>query len=111
MQQFVLLLDLKDDLALIAEYERYHQKIWAEVYEHLCSAGILSMKIHRFKNRLVMLVEASKDFTWERLNQMAESNPKIQEWEDLMDTYQKRFDGVEGKWQFATEIFDLERNH
>ncbi|MDO4435457.1 MAG: L-rhamnose mutarotase [Cardiobacteriaceae bacterium] len=111
MQQFVLLLDLKDDEALIAEYERWHQKIWAEVYEHLRAAGIVEMKIHRFQNRLVMFVKADADFTWEKLNYMAEQNPKIQEWEALMDTYQKRFEGVEGKWQLASEIFDLERNH
>ena len=86
MQQFVLLLDLKDDDVLIAEYERHHQKIWAEVYEHLRAAGIVKMKIHRFHNRLVMFVKANADFTWEKLNQMAEANPKIHELEALMDT-------------------------
>lgn len=111
MQEFVLLLDLKNDPQLIAEYEHHHQKIWAQVYAHLRSAGIESMSIHRFQNRLVMLVTAKPAFTWERLHQMAEHNPDVQAWEELMDTYQQRFDGVAGKWQLAAEIFDLEKNH
>ena len=42
---------------------------------------------------------------------MAEHNPDVQAWEELMDTYQQRFVGVAGKWQLAAEIFDLEKNH
>jgi hypothetical protein len=30
-KRYCLTLDLKDDPALIAEYRRYHQKIWPEI--------------------------------------------------------------------------------
>jgi L-rhamnose mutarotase len=31
MKRYCLALDLKDDPALIAEYEVYHRKIWPEI--------------------------------------------------------------------------------
>ncbi|HXO98996.1 MAG TPA: L-rhamnose mutarotase, partial [Luteibacter sp.] len=51
-----LALDLRDDPALIAEYERWHTKafIWPEIVESIRTAGILDMQIFRTGNRLVM---------------------------------------------------------
>ncbi|HEX2918063.1 MAG TPA: L-rhamnose mutarotase, partial [Edaphobacter sp.] len=31
MRRYCLALDLKDDATAIAEYKRYHQKIWPEI--------------------------------------------------------------------------------
>jgi len=38
-----LTLDLKDDPQLLAEYRRYHEKIWPEITKSICDAGILDM--------------------------------------------------------------------
>lgn len=39
--------DLKDDPALIAEYERQHERIWPQVAQRLRSLGVVDMEIHR----------------------------------------------------------------
>ena len=43
---------------------------------------------------------------------MDQENPKVQEWELLMDRYQKRLPGTPpgGKWILMDKIFDLKEN-
>ena len=53
----VLALDLKDDPALIAEYEQHHQRIWPEIAAHLRRQGVTGMEIHRLGTRMVMVME------------------------------------------------------
>lgn len=38
--RYCFALDLKNDDSLIAEYERYHQKVWPEIIDSIKSAGI-----------------------------------------------------------------------
>jgi L-rhamnose mutarotase len=45
-RRYTLTLDLKDDLRLIAEYKRYHQKIWPEITRSIKDAGILDLEIY-----------------------------------------------------------------
>ena len=39
-RRFCLTLDLKDDPKLIAEYRRYHEKIWPEITRSIKDSGI-----------------------------------------------------------------------
>ena len=65
MDRYCLTLDLKDDPTLIAEYEAWHQKVWPEIMESIRSAGIENMQIYRFANRLFMIMEVNKKFSFE----------------------------------------------
>jgi len=106
--KYCQVLDLKDDPALIAEYEAYHRAVWPEVLNHLRAAGAKDMTIWRYENRLVMLLEVEDDFSFERMAAMERSNPKVQEWEQLMWRFQRSMPGSkEGKWKLADEIFKL----
>ena len=49
-----LALDLRDDPALIAEYEAHHRRIWPEVRGHLHAHGVTAMSIYRLGTRMVM---------------------------------------------------------
>jgi L-rhamnose mutarotase len=40
MKRYCLTLDLKEDLALIAEYEKYHQEVWPEIIKSIKNSGI-----------------------------------------------------------------------
>ena len=40
MKRYYLALDLKDDPALISEYEKYHEKIWPEIEKSIKDSGI-----------------------------------------------------------------------
>ena len=45
-RRFCLTLDLKDDPKLIAEYKRYHEKIWPEITRSIKDSGIEDMEIY-----------------------------------------------------------------
>ena len=109
MPKYCLTLDLKDDLALIAEYELYHESIWPEIRESITSAGITGMEIYRFDTRLFMIMEVDDTFSFERKGQMDADNPKVQEWEDLMWNYQQPLKkAMKGeKWVLMNKIFEL----
>ena len=60
-----LALDLKDDPALIAEYERLHQQIWPQISAHLREHGVLDMQIWRLGTRLFMVMDTGPGFSAE----------------------------------------------
>ena len=107
--RYCLALDLKDDPALIAEYEAYHAQIWPEIKESILSSGIESMEIYRTGNRLFMIMETEDDFSFETKSQMDASNPKVQEWEQLMWKYQQALPTAKPgeKWVLMNQIFAL----
>lgn len=111
MKRYCLALDLKDDATLIAEYEKYHEKIWPEIAESITSAGISNMQIYRIGNRLFMIMETEDNFSFERKAEMDASNPKVQEWETLMWKYQQALPMAKPgeKWIFMNKIFDLQQ--
>jgi len=109
MARYCLTLDLKDDQALIAEYERHHFAIWPEIRDSITNSGITNMEIFRYDNRLFMIMETDESFSFERKTAMDKANPKVQEWEELMWKYQQPLNGVaEGvKWVLMSKIFQL----
>jgi L-rhamnose mutarotase len=110
-RRYCLALDLKDDPALIAEYERYHEKIWPEITESIRSSGITDMEIYRAGNRLFMVMEVAEGFTFEAKAAADLADPKVQEWEKLMSTFQQELPWATGgeKWVLMTRIFELEK--
>jgi L-rhamnose mutarotase len=109
MKRYCLALDLKDDAALIAEYELYHKKVWPEILQSIRDSGIEQMEIYRVNNRLFMIMEVSDDFSFERKRQMDESNKRVQEWEQLMWKYQQALPGARRgeKWALMKKVFTL----
>jgi L-rhamnose mutarotase len=109
MDRYCLTLDLKDDPALIAEYEAWHQKVWPEILDSIRSSGIENMQIYRFSNRLFMIMEVNKEFSFAEKGAADAGNPKVQEWEELMWNYQQALPGVKAgeKWVLMNKIFEL----
>ncbi|MBL7962891.1 MAG: L-rhamnose mutarotase [Flavobacteriales bacterium] len=99
-------LDLKDDAALIAEYDAWHQRVWPEVLEHLRQSGINRCTIHRAGNRLFMTVESTTGAATDGGG--VPLPPRVQEWEQLMDRLQQRlpFAKPGEKWVLMHIIFD-----
>jgi len=112
MKRFILTLDLKDDDALIAEYDAWHKKVWPEIKISIKESGVEAMNIYRYGNRLCMLMEVTDDFSFERKAKMDTENPIVQEWENLMLKFQQPLNssGSE-KWQIMEEIFDLNKKN
>nr|WP_293846012.1 L-rhamnose mutarotase [uncultured Arsenicibacter sp.] len=107
--RYCLALDLKDDPALIADYERYHEKIWPEIEESIRSAGITNMEIYRIGPRLFMIMETDDTFSFDRKAEADAANPKVQEWEALMWHYQQALPMAKPgeKWLLMDRIFAL----
>jgi L-rhamnose mutarotase len=106
-----LALDLRDDPATIAEYERWHRSefIWPEVVRSIREAGILDMQIFRTGNRLVMLMRVAPEFDAEAKARADAANERVQAWEAFMSTFQQPLPWAEAgqKWVPMRRIFDL----
>ena len=87
-RRFCLTLDLKDDPKLIEEYKRYHQKIWPEIAHNIKESGIEDMEIYLRGTRMFMIMEVNESFSFEAKARADQSNPKVQEWENLMWKFQ-----------------------
>ncbi len=108
--RYALALDLKDNAALIAEYERLHRAIWPEVRTHLREAHVEGMTIWRLGTRLFMLMQTGPGFSFELMAALATGNDCIQAWETLMWRFQAPtpWTPAHEKWVPMTQIFDLQ---
>ena len=108
-KRYCLALDLKNDAALIAEYEEYHRKVWPEILESIKDSGVQQMEIYRINNRLFMIMETDEDFAFEQKAKMDGANEKVQAWEELMWKYQEAVPGGKDgeKWRLMERIFTL----
>jgi len=111
MPRQILLIDLIDEAAAIARYERWHAAgaVPVEVCADIRDAGIVAMDIYRSGNRLVMVLETTDD---QDLPRRSEADPPIaavQAWESKMDTVQRPLPWADphSKWTPAMRIFSL----
>jgi L-rhamnose mutarotase len=111
MKRYCLALDLQDDHKLIAEYKRYHQKIWPEITKSIRDAGIEDMEIYLLGTRLFMVMEVNDKFSFEAKAKADRANPKVREWEELMWKFQKALPNAKPgeKWMLMERIFKLEK--
>src|SRR5580704_3876865 len=109
MKRYCLALDLKDDPALIAEYEKHHKQVWEEIIASIKRSVIESMQIYRTGNRLFMIIEVRDGFSFEEKSSADLANEKVQEWETLMWTFQQTLPWAKQgeKWTEMNEIFSL----
>jgi L-rhamnose mutarotase len=111
MRRYCLALDLKNDPALIAEYEHLHRNVWPENEKNILDSGVINLEIYRVSNRMFMILEVDESFTFERKAAMDEANPKVQEWEALMWKFQQALPGSKPgeKWLLMDSIYQLTR--
>lgn len=110
-RRFCLTLDLKNDPALIAEYRRYHEKIWPEITQSIRDSGIEDMQIYLRGTRMFMIMDVNDSFSFEAKARSDRDNSKVQEWEALMWKFQQALpDAQPGeKWLPMERIFRLEK--
>ncbi|MGC2465982.1 MAG: L-rhamnose mutarotase [Candidatus Acidiferrum sp.] len=110
-RRYCLTLDLKEDPKLIAEYKRYHEKIWPEITKSIKASGIEEMEIYLLGTRMFMVMEVNERFSFEAKAKADRENPKVREWEELMWKFQKPLPGANPgeKWLPMERIFKLEK--
>jgi len=108
---FCLTLDLKNDPQLIADYRRYHERIWSEITQSIKVSGVVDMEIYLLGKRMLMIMEVNESFSFEEKAKADQLNPKVQEWEQLMWKFQQPLpDARPGeKWVRMERIFKLEQ--
>lgn len=87
--RYCFALDLHDDPARIAEYEKHHETVWPEVREGFTRAGILDVQLYRTGNRLFMILDTDEEFSFEKKKEIDDADPVIRKWEALMSSYQQ----------------------
>jgi L-rhamnose mutarotase len=111
MKRYCLATDLINDNDLIAQYEKWHApgNVWKEIVDSIRDSGILNMEIYRIDNRLFMIMETTDDFSFEKKANLDASNPKVQEWEQLMWNFQQSLPNAQPgeKWVLMNKIFQL----
>ena len=109
MFRYCLALDLKDDPALIKEYEDYHRAVWPEILSSIKEAGITNMEIYRTGNRLFMIMEVNEQFSFQKKAAADADNATVQQWEELMWKYQQALPFAQPgeKWMLMNKIFQL----
>jgi len=107
----VLTLDLREDPDLIEQYRAWHRPGGPPpaIIDALLATGITEMEIFLAGNRLVMMLLASKESSFEMLASLSSSNPEVQAWETLMWKFQKALPWAEdgAKWVAMDRIFAL----
>jgi L-rhamnose mutarotase len=109
-RRFCLTLDLKDDPKLIAEYKRYHEKVWPEIIESIKDSGIEDMEIYLLGTRMFMIMDVNDSFSFDKKAKSDKQNPKVQEWEALMWKFQQALPQARAgeKWLRMDRVFKLE---
>src|SRR5271156_3440186 len=79
MPRHCLTLDLKDDKVAIAEYKRYHVKIWPEVKQSLLDAGVVEMEIYLLGTRMFMIMDVDDSFSLSAKAANDLANTEVQE--------------------------------
>lgn len=110
-RRYCLTLDLKNDPALIADYKRYHEKIWPEITQSIKDSGIEDMEIYLLGTRMFMVMEVNKGFSFEAKAAADSENPAVHEWEELMWKFQEPLLMAKPgeKWLLMERIFKLEK--
>jgi L-rhamnose mutarotase len=110
-RRYCLTLDLKDDPQLIAEYRRYHEKIWPEITKSIRDSGIEDMEIYLLGTRMFMIMDVNEKFSFVVKAKADEQNPKVQQWEKLMWKFQQALPQAKPgeKWLIMEPIFKLEK--
>jgi L-rhamnose mutarotase len=108
-KKYCLALDLKDDPALILDYETHHKNVWPDIIKSIKDSGIEVLDIYRTGNRLFMIIETTTDFSFEKKSIDDMANPKVQEWEKLMWQFQQALPWAKPgeKWILMDKIFEL----
>ena len=109
MPRYCLTLDLQNDPKKIAEYKRYHEKIWPEIRDSLFAAGVVAMEIYLSGTRMFMIMDVNDSFSLEKKAAMDRANPKVQEWEAMMANFQAVPEGADPvrRWAPMEKVFDL----
>jgi L-rhamnose mutarotase len=110
MKSYAQTLDLVDDPAVIAEYEKQHQAVWPSVLARLREVGIIRMQIFRLGTTLFMYMDTTDEFEPSRDFPRVNEDPESKRWNEWMATMQRKnaLAKPEELWAVMPLVFDTE---
>ena len=108
MQRFALTLHLRPDPTLADEYVARHREVWPAVLDSLRDSGILRSEIFRNGYQLIMVLDTTDDFTFDRKAAMDQANPVVMRWEKEMAKFQAVDDAdtdASKRWVLLENVF------
>ncbi|GAB3661404.1 hypothetical protein GCM10028791_35900 [Echinicola sediminis] len=109
-EEYVFGVRLADDPGISQKYLEYHQNIWPEVEAGFQKAGYQQIRLYMFGNSITMTIRVPKGADLDSMGQLSRgSHPKVEEWQELMDSFQKGLPGVEEgqKWVKLEKIYEF----
>ena len=112
MKRFAMTCQLKDEPGILEKYQDYHANVWPEVVQGTLNCGVQRVFIYRIGHRLFMFMETGDDFDMDRDMPKYMEDPKAQEWDALMRTFQTNVpEAEEGTtWVEMEELYTLEKD-
>lgn len=111
LRRYCLALDLKNQAECIERYKAFHApgQAWPEITDSIKGAGIAAMDIYCVGNRLLMIMDVEAHFDFAVKAKADAENPKVQEWERLMEQFQSPLPWAKAdeKWLLMDNIFTL----
>ena len=105
-------LDLKNDPALIEEYQQVHAPgaAWPEITQGMLEVGIVDMEIYLLGNRLFMIMDTVPGFDHDKAMAELARKPRQAEWEAFVSKFQKTSADAtaDEKWQLMKRIYKLD---
>lgn len=105
----VMVVNIVDDTTMIQQYIDYHNHIWPEVTDEFRQAGFEKIKMYRYGRTVVIIITMPDDPNTAHDNKAErKSNPKVEEWNKLMATFQESIPGApkDVKWVKMQQFFE-----
>jgi L-rhamnose mutarotase len=111
LRRWARVVTLKDDPAVIAEYERLHGEPWPEIAQGMRASGVQRCYIFRRGNLLFFFGET--DDAAPKIELPAEVQQRLAEWGVIMTAWQAPIPGYtpdnpDDKWAPMDEIYTFE---
>lgn len=109
-EEHVFAVRLVEDSSMVEKYLNYHKNVWPEVEAGFKKAGYESIQLYHFGNYITMIVKVPPGSDLGEMGQISnDSNPRVAEWNKLMDGFQKGLPGTrEGQtWVVMEKYYEF----
>ncbi len=109
-EEHVFAVRLIEDSSMVEKYLNYHKNVYPEVEAGFQKAGYESIRLYHFENYITMIVRVPKGSDLGEMGQISsDSNPRVAEWNKLMDGFQKGLPGtLEGQtWMEMEKYYEF----
>ena len=111
VKRFCQIMELKDDAELIRRYCQAHDEehFRPEILAGMREVGILEMEVYILGNKIVMIVDAPEDFSWDDAMARLATLPGQQDWEEYVAQFQNCDANAtsDKKWKMMSRIFHI----